>query len=143
MGCDGTNNPIYNGVSTIRGRALVSKTKSILFFGSHSAGEYWYGNNPSPSGLYDSGRPGGYGPHSTGYEYRVWAYDVNDLVSVKSGNMLPYEVRPYKVWKLPEISAIDPTAFIAGVGHDPESNMVFITTYYGDYPRVDVYQINP
>ncbi len=141
-GCDNTANPIYNGISTIRGRAMVPNTRSILFVGSHSGGQYWYGDNPSPTGLYDSIRPSGRGPHATAYEYRIWAYDVNDLVAVKSGNKLPHEVRPYKIWQLPELTKIDPTAYITGVGFDPVSSMLFVTTAYGDKPRVEVYKIN-
>jgi hypothetical protein len=141
-GCDNTGNSIYNGISTIRGRALVPNTKSILFIGSHSVGDYWYGNNPSPTGQYDSIRPGGYGPHSTGYEYRIWAYDANDLVSVNTGKLAPHEVKPYRIWALPELTAQDPTGMIGGAGYDPETNLIFVTTAYGVFPRVDVYKID-
>ena len=140
-GCDNAANPIYNGISTIRGRAMVPNTRSILFVGSHSGGQYWYGDNPSPTGLYDSIRPSGRGPHATAYEYRIWAYDVNDLVAVKAGSKLPHEVRPYKIWQLPELTKLDPTAYITGVAFDPGSSMIFVTTAYGDKPRVEVYKI--
>jgi hypothetical protein len=142
VNCDSEGNGIYNGLSTIRGRALVSSSRSILFVGWDGNGQYWYGNNPSPDGYVDP-RGGGYGPHSTSYTYKVWAYNVNDIASVKSGSVNYYDVKPYAIWELPEITSRVNIDQIAGAAHDPNTNRLYIASAYQDYPRIDVYQITP
>jgi hypothetical protein len=142
--CENIGDYIYSGLSKIRGRALVAGTKSILFFGFDGVnpGSYWYGNNPSPEGLFDP-FGGGFGPHSTRYTYKVWAYNVNDLVAVKNGLKLEHEVRPYAVWTLDEIAnyLVYLSLPEGGITHDPLTNRVYLASYYGETPRIDVYQI--
>jgi len=142
--CENIGDPMWSGLSKVRGRALVAGTKSILFFGFDGQNplEYWYGDNPSPTGVFDPVGTGR-GPHNTMYTYKTWAFNVNDLVAVKNGTKLVHEVKPYAIWEMPEISnyATVLTVPEGGITHDPVSNRVYLATYYEENPRIEVFQI--
>lgn len=97
----------WNNTSQVRGVAFVPNTDCVLFFGEGGEGVYWYGQAepmPDPNNPY----PWGYDPYSTNQGghiggkswVKVWAYRVSDLIDVRAGNRLPYEVDPYAVWNL-------------------------------------------
>jgi hypothetical protein len=140
--CESNKNSIYNQTSVIRGAALVSQSGSVLFIGKHGVGEYWYGGTTSPEGYIAAPGSDGYGPKSTRFEYRVWAYKVDDLVAVKNALKKPWELRPYSIFALPEVSGLNPGANLRGVGYDDESGLLFIAPDFGEQGRIEVYKVN-
>jgi hypothetical protein len=83
------------------------------------------------------------GDHSSKYEYRIWAYNANELAAVKRGEKNPWDVKPYSIFDLPDLSTLDPLGRIAGSTYDQDSGLLFITTMYFEKPRVEVYRITP
>ncbi len=143
-GCDQLDNPIFNGSSLIRGFALVKNSSSVLYIGTHGVGGYWYGTtNGGPNGLKDLPQNMWTGDHSSKYEYRIWAYNANELAAVKRGEKNPWDVKPYAIFDLPDLSILDPLGRIAGSTYDQDSGLLFVTTMYFEKPRVEVYRITP
>ncbi len=98
------------------GAVFVPGTRSILFFGRIGTGPFCYGDPNANGGTNPEGTinndgavncndpcTGGKGPHSVGgaFQYRVWAYDANDFVSVYNGQKKTWEILPYSTWQLP------------------------------------------
>lgn len=131
----------YNLTSAYGGLAFPSGTRSVLLFGRHGTGRYCYGEAAEcgdPASSYK-------GPHAYPYRFQVWAYDAIDLLAVKAGTKKTYEPKPYAVWSMPEL---DPWAgaghaSIVSAGYDDDARRWYITTDYGEEPRVDVYGIKP
>jgi uncharacterized protein YegP (UPF0339 family) len=140
-GCDNTNNAIFNWGSSIRGFAVVPSADSILFVGTHGVGGYWYGGMTGPNG--EQELPGNMwqGPHSTAYEYRVWAYRVSDLALVKAGKAKPWDIKPYAIIRLPELSAEDPLGRIASSTFDQDSGLLFVATGFREEAKIYVYKV--
>ena len=143
IGCDNTDNPIFNWGSTIRGFAPIPKTNSILFVGTHPIGGYWYGGMTGPNGMQELPENQWQGPHSTAYEYRVWAYRASDLESVKAGKLKPWDVKPYAIFPLNELTLADRSGRISGSAFDQESNLLFVATPYKEAALLHVYKISP
>jgi uncharacterized protein YegP (UPF0339 family) len=141
-GCDNTNNAIFNWGSVIRGFAVIPGADSILFVGTHGIGGYWYGGMTGPNGEQELPANMWQGPHSTAYEYRVWAYRASDLALVKAGKANPWDIKPYAIIKLPELSAEDPLGRIASATFDHDSGLLFVATGFRDEPKIYVYKIS-
>jgi hypothetical protein len=139
--CEATKNNIYNMTTIIRGHAIPGGSGSVLFVGKHGIGEYWYGGLTSPSGIQAAPGSMGVGPKSDKYEFRIYAYNLSELANVKAGLKKPWEVMPYAIWSLPELSAMHPEAFMNGSTYDDQSGLLFITPQYGNYGIVHVYRI--
>lgn len=138
---EATTNELYNLSSRFGGAAFPAGTRSVLFFGRHGTGRYCYGTPDECGG--DPAEPDSKGPHAYPYRYQVWAYDANDLLKVKAGTMKTWEPRPYAVWAVHDIDGFRAagTARISGAGYDAETRRWYITTDYGERPRVDVFEI--
>ena len=54
--------------------------------------------------------------------------------------MAPWDVRPYATWTLPGMSD-NGSASMRSATYDPTTRRVYLTTVYGDAPRVHVYQV--
>jgi hypothetical protein len=141
-GCENTANPIFNLTTIIRGHALPSRTGSILFIAKHGIGEYWYGGMTSQNGTQAAPGSMGVGPKSDRYEFRIYAYKLNDLADVKSGLKSPSQVMPYAIWPLPELTSMHPEAFVNGSTYDDQSGLLFVTPQYSNKGIVQVYKIN-
>jgi hypothetical protein len=131
---NGTNS-VYNGSTQIGGFAFPAGTRSVLFFGRHGD-PFCYGTGAECNDPVDSSK----GNHAYPYRHQVWAYDANHLLDVKEGRKESWEVRPYAVWTLPEMSS-DGTASMRSAVYDHSTRRVYITTRYNTSPRVHVYQI--
>ncbi len=142
-GCDNTDNAIFNWSSVIRGFAPIPNTDTILFVGTHSIGGYWYGGMTGPNGMQELPENQWQGPHSTAYEYRVWAYRASDLALVKAGKLKPWDVKPYAIMPLKELTLADRSGRIAGSTFDQESGLLFVATGYRESPLLHVYKISP
>lgn len=123
-------NQVWNA-SSPRGMCIPNGTRSLLFFGAHGEGPNSYGDPGGISGdgfkIYDPDGPvKGY--HAYPYTTKIWAYDINDLVSVKNGDKTYDQIQPYAVW-----SAVLPgkdsytTAEVQGATYDPSSRRVYIS----------------
>ncbi len=122
--------PNFNGSTVIPGGAFVNNSRSVLFFGRHGIGPFCYGGGDEckdPTSMYK-------GTHAYPYIHQIWAYDALDLLAVKENKKLPWEVRPYGLWKL-ELPFDHASKVIAGITHDPISNRIFISQSYTDSSR--------
>lgn len=128
--------------TTIGGMVIVPGTRSLLYFGGHGFGAGCYGNGTADPALAGTPDPGGAGPlcfdpasqahasHSYPYRYQVWAYDLNDLLSVKRGEKQPWEVVPYGVWPLDLGNITFPTECHVAIDHS--TNRLYVSQYKGE-----------
>jgi hypothetical protein len=156
LGNWGVEGGLFNGTMTIGGVVIPAGSRSVLFIGA-AADTFCYGIGTTDPGLdgttdpegveycYDPTNPGTKGVHGYPYRYKVYAYDINDLISVKSGIKQPWEVIPYTHWELtlPFRNDNNPIE-INGVAYDPETQRVFISHAFADgsVPLIQVYTIN-
>jgi hypothetical protein len=150
---------LFNCNTAVRGLAFPSGTSSVLFFGTQGIGESCYGRGTPDPALHRTPDPnapgeelcydpagGSKGNHAFPYRFQVWAYDANDLVRVKNGQLAPHQVRPYAVWPLdypfPHISRS-----IGGVAYDPATQRLYVSAWAADgtdgyKPLMHVFRIN-
>ena len=117
------------------GMAFPSGTRSVLFISRHGYGDRTYKT--------DSRCGAGGGEGAWPYRRQVTAFDANDLLAVKNGEINPHDVEPYVWWTLPgpEASCADMTA--GGCAYDPITRRIFITEGYGgSTPEVHVFQVS-
>ena len=152
-----TNN--WGMTDSTGGCLIVPGTRTILYFGAHGkesitvAGRTWcYGDRTDNIALHitDDGDgeieidalcyspitwPSlGHGQYSYPIVFSVWAYDLNDLASVKAGTKQPWEIAPYNRWDL-DIPGHDENAVvpqICGVFYKASTRVVHLGTYGTD-----------
>ena len=141
-GGSGTYQTTWNGTGIIRGMAWPVGSRSILYIGLVGTGPFCYGTGDEcgdPKSQYK-------GNHAYPYIYRVWAYDVNDLIAAKSGTKKPWEVLPYATWELPTPFGFTAYADMGagGVAYDPGTRRLFVAQPQADgsFPVVNVYSVN-
>lgn len=91
---------------------------------------------------------GAKGPHAYPYVYQVWAYDADELASVKDGIKEPWDVQPYAVWQLP--FSVTPTDLFGGAAaYDAESGRLFVAAPQAEkhgcceeLPLIHVFQVD-
>lgn len=132
-----TQNLLYNLATQIVGVAFPEGSRSVLFFGRHGTGPYCYGTGAECGDPADDSK----GTHAYPYQHQVWAYDANDLVAVRNGERLPWELRPYATWRLDELDASGDAKMVSA-GYDPGRGRLYVAQSYGDFPRIEVYQIS-
>lgn len=137
---ESTQNPLFNTTTEITGVVFPEGTDSVLFIGSHGTGPWWYGE-PDEGG-YDPYRSDK-GPHAPEYVYQVWAYDVHDLLAVKSGLKQAWEIKPYDVWDF-DLPYPEGGKHIGGVAYDSASGKLYVSQEYGNggYPVVHAFQVS-
>jgi hypothetical protein len=138
----GTYQTTWNGTGIIRGMAWPAGSRSILYIGLVGTGKFCYGTGEEcgdPKSPYK-------GNHAYPYIYRVWAYDVNDLIAAKSGTKRPWEVVPYATWELPTPFGFTSYADMGagGVAYDPGTKRLFVAQPQADgaFPVVNVYSVD-
>lgn len=149
----GQTQNIWNWTSMTSGCVIPNGTRSILFFGSHGIGEFQYGvggaaghTNTTPQiAIYDPS-DNSTGEHAWPYRYQVWAYDVNELAKVRSGDLKPYEPKPYAVWRftIPFENQND-RHYAGGIAYNQKlKQLYFVQQNAGPYgePIVHVFTIN-
>jgi Big-like domain-containing protein len=148
-----TTNPLFNLATEIKGVVFPDGTRSVLFFGRHGTGTYCYGPGTTDPNLIGTPADGGVdkwcfdpdsaakGTHAYPYRYYVWAYDANDLVGVKNGTTLPWNVRPYAVWPLS--LPLPGDSHILGATYDPAMKRIFLSQAFGDgeLPAIHVFTV--
>jgi hypothetical protein len=66
------------------------------------------------------------GQHGYPYRYQIWAYDLNDFAAVKAGKKQPWDVKPYGVWALDQLSGEVGTG-IGGLGYDSARQTIYVS----------------
>ncbi len=152
------SNPVYNMGTAIQGLVFPEGTSSVLFFGRTGLGIPCYGegtNNPALDQLPVPGQGDIYcydpldntkGTHAYPYTQYVWAYDVNDLISVKNGQKNPWDIYPYDTWAF-KYPTVPDSINIMGAAYDPVTQRIFIAQNHGDPavydpPIIHVYHVN-
>ncbi len=135
------SNPVYGGTTQMGGVALVSGTRTALYFGSNGQGEFCYGpgtDDPNMAGQPDA-EGGSYcydpvsmdkGPHAYPYNFQIWAYDLNDLAAVKAGTMQMWDVRPYGVWQF--ALPLNYGVTLGGVAYDANRQIIYVSQLLAD-----------
>ena len=82
---------------------------------------------------------GGY--NAPPYVAQVWAYNADDLVKVKTGQLQPWQVLPYAVWHL---NLPFGSTEVGGVAYDSATQRLFVTQRFGDGEKsvIHVYKVN-
>jgi hypothetical protein len=149
LGDTTVGNSLWSISDNVGGMIFVPNTRSLLYFGYHGSGNYCYGPGTADPNL--AGQPAGTdvwcydpvssskGTHNYPYQSQVWAFDAKDLLSVKSGQKINHQVRPYAVWNLdPNLNRLQ------GVAYDPTNQRLYVSASMGDgeQPLIKVYQLS-
>jgi hypothetical protein len=136
------SNATYGGTTMIGGVAVINGTRTALFLGTNGVGPFCYGTGTPEKAIadkkvvdgeeycYDPANPYK-GQHAYPYRYQMWAYDLNDWVSVKTGKRDPWEVVPYGVWPF-ELPFREPTVRIGGVAYDAIRRLLYFSQLKAD-----------
>ena len=136
-------NTLYNLATSVKGVAFPGGTSSVLFFGAHGQGEWCYGPGTSNMALVGTIAPGGIDPycydpadgskgqHSYPYLSQVWAYAVEDLLSVKNGQKQSWQIKPYATWDL-NLPFKGGKNLIGGAAYDSASRRLYISQLCSD-----------
>jgi hypothetical protein len=140
LAAEDTQNPLFNTTTEIRGVVFPEQSSSVLFFGSHGVGPYWYGE-PNHGGKADPYRDGK-GPHAPPYVYQVWAYDVLELLAVKEERKSPWEVRPYEAWTF-HLPYREESGHLGGAAYDAKTARIYVSQQNVDQARpvIHVFQV--
>lgn len=122
-----SNSDEYNA-----GVVFPSGTRSVLFISRHG-----YGN---PTYKIDDGCGGIHGEGAPPYRRQVTAFDANDLLAVKNGTKLPYEIQPYAWWVMP--GPVDTCSKLAysGLTYDQNTRRIYVSFGYS-IPNIYVYEV--
>lgn len=134
-------NPYWNGTTRIEGMHFIQNSRTLLFSGIHGTGTYCYGDVPPCVDPVSNSK----GDHSTKYDFQFWAYNVDDLVSVKNGTKQPWEPLPYAVWNVTlPFGGVKSIFEVGGSAYDPATQRLYLMQAHGnsDWPVIHVYQVN-
>ncbi len=137
-----SKNPLYNHTSHVEGVIFPDGSRSVLFFGSHGLGDYWYGESKGK----DKAKPSR-GGHAPPYVTQVWAYDALDFFAVKNGKKRPWAVKPFASWKL--TLPISSSVFLGGVAFDQKNGLIYVSQLGGEQlqfsslPLIHVFKLQP
>lgn len=133
-GCTAQSN-VFNCTSSVVAVAFPAGTRSVLFFGSQGTGPVCYKDD----GPVSCRGTGGY--NAPPYRAKVWAYDANDLVRVKNGEVPSWSVSPYGLWDL-DFEYNSGSVSFAGGTFDPATNRLFLIETNAEDPIVHVLTVN-
>src|SRR3989344_4180243 len=132
--------PTFNGTTQIKGAAMIDGTRSLLFFGRQGTGTYCYGPGAQCGDPVNANQ----GDHAYPYVSQIWAYDVNDLIASKHGQISPWNVMPYSVWTYTTPFQRANNGKPGGVAWDPNTRRLFVVEQFGDsdWPVITVWQVS-
>ncbi len=138
-----STNSLWNPTSFAHNVIFPNNTDTVLFIGTIGIGQVWYGSNGDYPEL-DDPCVGSKGYHAFPYVAQMWAYDANDLLKVKNGEMESWAVKPYTYWQftLPFESC---QKSIWSACLDDVNDRIFINQAHGGpwgEPVIHVYKIN-
>jgi hypothetical protein len=117
------------------GIVFPSGTRSILFFSRHGYGEPTYKKD-------DGGCGGDSGEGAAPYRRQITAFDANDLLAVKNGKKMPYEIKPYAWWAVPGPADRCSKFTYSGLAYDPISRRIYGALSYDGSPEIHVWQVS-
>jgi hypothetical protein len=157
---------LFNCSSEVRGIVFPQGTRSVLFFGRQGLGSICYGqgtsdktlhgqlvdpvNDPSVNYCFDPADHNK-GFHAWPYAHYIWAYDALDFQKVRSGELKPWDLKPYKVFQLnlpldaPFGDAADAQSRrIGGAAYDPATGRIFLSQMFDDgrSPIIHVFKLD-
>ena len=154
--------PYFSASDTIQGVFFPAGSRSVLFYGRHGLSPHCYGEATYDNALHGQpvlGEPGviycydpvkiSKGPHNYPYIHQIWAYDANDLVSVKNGMKQPWEIVPYEAWNLDNIGnwySPQNMYIYGGAAYDPVTSKLYISQTSvdtGSKPVIHVFKFPP
>jgi hypothetical protein len=158
IGSTDSNGTLYNTTQYMAGMVFPAGTDSVLFFAGRKAmGQFCYGPGTDDQSLHLTPYPGApqsenwcydpvnhdKGTHGYPYAHFVYAYDANDLVTVKNGSKAPWEIVPYATWTF-DVPFQYGQRVIEGVAYDPTAKRIFLTAGNGDTykPLVHVFKVD-
>lgn len=137
---------LFDCTASMGGMVFPTNSRSVLFFGRLGTGPFCYGPGTADASM--AGQPDGeggtfcYDPaatakggHAYPYVYKVWAYDANDLASVKAGNKRMWDVVPYSTWNLNIPVSATEDRRVVSVAYDAQGQRVFVATANGEGAR--------
>ncbi|HEY7314577.1 MAG TPA: hypothetical protein VH643_34835 [Gemmataceae bacterium] len=142
---EGAADPLQSGTATVAGAVFVPGTSSVLFFGATGTNYEGYGDASSFGDNVNTDK----GPHSLNgqYTFQVWAYNANDFVAVKNGQMQPWQVQPYDVWNF--TLPISGSEKLGGVAFDSATGRLYVSVLNADdaqpfssLPLIEVFQVS-
>lgn len=140
---------VFNATTRLGGVIFPAGTRSVLFLGRHGT-SYCYGAGTSNQALHGTSHPQGgvwcydpidsdKGTHGYPYRHHIWAYDANDLVRAKNGQINPWDIKPYAVWI---VGTNVTSATVRGATWDPATKRIYWTEDRGGAaPQVRVFSI--
>ncbi len=136
----GTQNELFNTTTNMRGAFFPDGTNSLIFIGRHGTGPFCYGGDECGDTCITSK-----GPHAQPYRTQIWAYSLSGLVSVKSGLMNNYDIRPYATWTFslpPQTEQC--SAEIGGLAWDSGTRRLYVSQLFAGpngEPIIHVYKV--
>lgn len=140
------SNEVYGGTTVVGGMVIPDGTRSLLYFGLNGTGTYCYGTGGARGECIDP-LSSDKGQHAYPYKNQVWAYDLNDLAAVKTGNKKPWEIRPYATWSLDDFPVVAVYG-ISGATYDPMNKIIYLSQLradkdsYSSRALIHAYKIN-
>jgi hypothetical protein len=129
----------------VLGAVFPEGTDSVLFFGRIGVGNFCYGGlaDPTNPNACVPGRPNA--PYAEPYQDQVWAYDANQLLRVKRGELKPWDLRPYGIWKIDHPAGLNENVrdIGGGVAYDAAGNRIFVAQRQGATTVIHVYRVGP
>jgi hypothetical protein len=133
--------PIFNGTTKIDGVAFVPGTRSVIFLGSNGLSTIGYGVG---SRFNDRVRPEqGFHSQNGNYQYQIWAYDIDDFMSVRNGTLAAWDVRPTSVVNF-SLPTPEPSKYLGGTAFDAATGRLYVSQKLagpGATPIIHVYQL--
>ena len=132
---------LFNGTTQVNGVAFVPGTRSVIFIGSNGLSSIGYGVG---SQFNDRARPyQGFHSQNGNYQYQIWAYDIDDFMSVRNGTLAAWEIKPTSVenFNLPTPEA---SKYLGGTAFDASTGRLYVsqkTAGLGGTPIIHVYQL--
>ena len=133
--------PFFNGTTKIEGVAFVPGTRSVIFLGSNGLSTIGYGVG---SRFNDRARPEqGFHSQNGNYQYQIWAYDIDDFMSVRNGTLAAWDVRPTSVVNF-SLPTPEPSKYLGGTAFDAATGRLYVSQKLagpGATPIIHVYQL--
>lgn len=128
----------FNGSTQLGGVVFPVGSRSLLFIGRQGSGTFCYGTGTDCADPTDDSK----GNHAYPYRGQVWAYDVEELLAVRSGAKQPWEIVPYATFEL-SLPFETGSRVIQGVAYDAARQRIFIALRNadGDLPLVHVLSV--
>jgi hypothetical protein len=128
----------FNGTSWVGGMVLPEGSRSLLFIGTQGTGPFCYGTGQECNDPVVDSK----GTHAYPYRSQVWAYDLDQLLRVKAGELQPWDVQPYAIWEL-ILPFANGLRAIAGVTYDPKKQLIYLSQHNtdGTLPTIHALQL--